>query len=70
MTTYDFFDIEPVIDHISLVLGLNGHMDKCEEVEKIRCKLMHYTEEITVEEAERMIKPYRDLANSIKLDDA
>jgi len=50
------------------VLGLNGHMDKCEEVEKYHSHLIWHHEEISVEEAERMIKPYRDLANSIKID--
>jgi len=68
MTTDDFFEIEPELDHISLVFGLNGHMDKCKEVDNIISKLIGHTEDYTVEEAERMIKPYRDLANSIKID--
>lgn len=64
-----FFRIEAELDHISLVLGLNGHMDKCEEVENIRYKLMRNTKEITVKEAKKMLEPYRKLADSIKIDE-
>lgn len=64
-----FFRIEAELDHISLVLGLNGHMDKCEEVEEIRYKLMRDTEGITVKEAKEMLEPYKKLADSIKIDE-
>lgn len=68
MDTDCFFRIEAELDHISLVLGLNGHMDKCEEVEEIRYKLMSNTKGVTVEEAKKMLEPYKELADSIKID--
>ncbi len=63
-----FFRIEAELDHISLVLGLNGHMDKCLEVEEIRYNLMQNIKEITVNEAKKMLEPYKKLADSIKID--
>ena len=68
MDTERFFRIEAELDHISLVLGLNGYMDKCEEVEKIHSRLIWSDEGITEEEAKKMIEPYKKLAESIKID--
>ncbi len=69
MDTERFFRIEAELDHISVVLGLNGHMDKCEEVEKIHSRLIWNNEDITEDEAEKMLEPYRKLADSIKIDE-
>ena len=68
MDTERFFRIEAELDHISLVLGLNGHMGECEEVEDIRNKLIRNIKGFTVEEAKKMIEPYKKLAESIKID--
>ncbi len=68
MDTDCFFRLEAELDHISLVLGLNGHMDKCEEVEKIHSRLIWNNEDITEEEIEKMLDPYKKLADSIKID--